>query len=151
MITRERKLEWFGGNEDALNAFEAIADLVNAWDDLIDKDKPITDADINRAFLTALVYLPANPFYNQIQMQVLPLWLTVIAAYEAANKFENDKDDHGLELAHNLRYAAGHIVVFMSQSCLGYDKAKEFVPEIWKTIADDRMEDYRKEHLDASE
>jgi hypothetical protein len=150
MITEERKLEWFGGNADALNMFYTIVDLAHVWDDLIDRDKPVSDFDINRAFLSALVYLPANPFYNRIQAQVLPLWMTVISAYETANKFENDKDEHGLEIAHNLRYATGHIVVFMSQACLGYEKAQEFMPEIWKTIVDDRLDDYRKEHLNAA-
>jgi hypothetical protein len=150
MITEERKLEWFGGNTDALNMFYTIVDLAHVWDDLIDRDKPVSDFDVNRAFLSALVYLPANPFYNRIQTQVLPLWMTVISAYETANKFENDKDEHGLEIAHNLRYAPGHIVVFMSQACLGYEKAQEFMPEIWKTIVDDRIDDYRKEHLNAA-
>lgn len=150
MITEERKLEWFGGNTDALNMFYTVVDLAHVWDDLIDKDQPVSDFDINRAFLSALVYLPANPFYNRIQMQILPLWMTVIAAYETANKFEQEKDAHGLEIAHNLRYATGHIVVFMSQVCLGYEKAQVFVPEIWKTIVDDRMDDYRKEHLNAA-
>ena len=150
MITEERKLEWFGGNADALNMFYTIVDLAHVWDDLIDRDKPVSDFDINRDFLSALVYLPANPFYNRIQAQVLPLWMTVISAYETANKFENDKDEHGLEIAHNLRYATGHIVVFMSQACLGYEKAQEFMPEIWKTIVDDRLDDYRKEHLNAA-
>jgi len=150
MITEKRKLEWFGGNADALNMFYTIVDLAHVWDDLIDRDKPVSDFDINRAFLSALVYLPANPFYNRIQAQVLPLWMTVISAYETANKFENDKDEHGLEIAHNLRYATGHIVVFMSQACLGYEKAQEFMPEIWKTIVDDRLDDYRKEHLNAA-
>jgi hypothetical protein len=37
----------------------------------------------------------------------------------------------------------------MIQACVGYEKAKEIVPEVWKMIVDDRMEDYRKEHLDA--
>jgi len=151
MSTEVKELNWFGGDVDALNTFYTIVDIAHVWDDLIDKDKPASDVDINRAFLSALVYLPANPFYQRIQMQALPLWLTVIAAYEAANKFEKDKDEHGLELAHNLRYATGHIVVFMSQTCLGYEEAQKFVPEIWKTIVDDRMEDYRKEHLDAKE
>jgi len=148
-MTQDKKIQWFGGNVDALNMFYIIADLANVWDDLIDKDKDVSDNDINRAFLSALVYLPVNPFYQSIQTQVLPLWMTVIAAYDTANKFENSKDEHGLEIAHNLRFAAGHIVVFMSQACLGYEKAKEFFPEIWKTIVDDRIDDYRKEHLNA--
>ena len=147
--TNEQKLSWFGGNVDALNLFHALVDLVHIWDDLIDKDKPVSDSDINRAFLTALVYIPANPFYKTIELQVMPMWITATSAFETANKFEKDKDEHGIEIAHNLRYAAGHVVAYMSIVCVGYENAKQFVPDIWKTIVDDRFEDYRKEHLNA--
>lgn len=147
--TSEQKLSWFGGNVDALNLFHALVDLVHIWDDLIDKDKPVSDSDINRAFLTALVYIPANPFYKTIESQVIPMWVTATSAFETANKFEKDKDEHGIEIAHNLRYAAGHVVAYMSIVCVGYENAKQFMPDIWKTIVDDRFEDYRKEHLNA--
>ena len=104
------KLEWFGGNQDALNAFRMFVDLSHLWDDLVDKDKEATEDEINNAFLICLVYLPANPFYRSIQEQILPMWLTVVSAYQTANKFERDKDAHGIEIAHGLRYAAGNIV-----------------------------------------
>jgi hypothetical protein len=146
-MTENEKLEWFGGNKDALSLFHSLVDLVHIWDDLIDKDKPVNDEDINKAFLIALVYMPANPFYQSIQQQILPMWLTAASAFEVANKFEKTKDEHGIEIAHNLRYAAGHVVVYMSIMCNGYEKAKQFLPTIWKTIVDDRFDDYRKEHL----
>ena len=39
--------------------------VAHTWDDLIDRDRPISDEDINEAFYTALVKLPRNPFYRQ--------------------------------------------------------------------------------------
>jgi hypothetical protein len=143
----KNKLEWFGGNQDALNMFHMLVDLVHTWDDLVDKDKDVSETQINNAFLIALVYMPSNPFYRAIQDQILPMWMTVLMAYETANKFERDKDEHGIEIAHNLRYAAGHVVAYMVQACVGYEKTKEIMPEVWKTIVDDRMDDYRREHL----
>jgi hypothetical protein len=116
---KKGKLEWFGGNQDALNMYRMLVDIVHTWDDLIDRDKEVPDTDINNAFLIALVYMPANPFYQSIQQQVMPMWLTVLSAYEVANKFEKDKDEVGLEIAHNLRYAAGHVVAYMVQACVG--------------------------------
>lgn len=149
-VTEEQKLAWFGGNRDALNLFHSLVSLVHIWDDLIDKDKPVEDTDINKAFLIALVYMPANPFYQKIQHQVLPMWLASASAFEVATKFEKEKDEHGIEIAHNLRYAAGHVVAYMSILCLGYEQAQKFLPEIWKLIVDDRFEDYRKEHLNVT-
>jgi hypothetical protein len=132
------KLEWFGGNQDALNMYRAFVNLAHTWDDMIDRDKPVSADDINRAFLTCLVYLPANPFYRAIQDQILPMWLVVVSSYETANAFEK---------AHSLRYAAGNIVAYAVHVCLGAEKAKEVLPEVWKAMFYERFDDYRKEHL----
>ena len=148
MKNSEGKLEWFGGNENALRMFNAFVDLAHVWDDLVDKDKPVFADDINRAFLTCLVYLPANPFYRSIQNEILPMWVTVVSAYETANFFEANKDAHGIEIAHGLRYAAGNIMAYAVFVCVGAEKAKEFLPEMWKAIFYERFDDYRKEHLD---
>jgi hypothetical protein len=141
------KLEWFGGNQDALNMYQAFVDLAHVWDDLVDKDKPVSVEKINQAFLTCLVFLPANPFYRGIQDQILPMWLVVISAYETANFFEKNKDEHGVEIAHGLRYAVGNIIAYAIHVCVGMEKAKEVLPDMWKTIFYERFDDYRKEHL----
>ena len=142
------KLEWFGGNQDALNMYRMFVDLAHLWDDLVDKDVEATEDAINNAFLICLVYLPANPFYRSIQEQVLPMWLTVVSAYQTANKFERDKDPHGIEIAHGLRYAAGNIMAYAVHVCVGPEKAKEILPEMWKSVFHERFDEYRKEHLD---
>lgn len=149
-MSTEGKLEWFGGNQDALNVFRMFVDLSHTWDDLVDKDKEVQEDEINNAFAIALVYLPANSFYQSIQAQILPMWLTVVSAYQTANKFERDKDAHGIEIAHGLRYAAGNIVAYMIHVCVGPEKAKEFLPDMWKTVFFERYDDYRKEHLNES-
>ena len=74
------KIEWFGGNKDALNMYRMLVDLVQIWDDLIDKDKEVAEEEINHAFLTALAYMPANPFYLSIQKDILPMWITALSA-----------------------------------------------------------------------
>lgn len=141
------KLEWFGGNQDALDMFNAFSHLAHVWDDLIDRDKPVSEANINLAFISCLALLPANPFYRSIQDQILPMWVVVVSSYETANKYERDKDPHGLEIAHGLRYAAGQIVAYAVHVCVGPEKAREFLPEVWKAIYYERFDDYRKEHL----
>lgn len=142
------ELDWFGGNQDALNMYRAFVDLSHTWDDLVDKDKDATESAINRAFLTCLVYLPANPFYRSIQDAVLPMWLVVVSSYETANTFEKNKDAHGLEIAHGLRYAAGQIIAYAVHVCVGPEKAKKILPDVWKAVFFERFDDYRKEHSD---
>jgi len=141
------KLEWFGGNEDALQMYRMFVDLLHTWDDLVDKDKDVTEAKINNAFLICLVYLPCNPFYQTIQRDVLPMWISVVSSYETANKFEREKDAHGIEIAHGLRYVAGNIIAYAMHVCVGPEKAAEYLPEMWKCVVAERFDDYRKEHL----
>jgi hypothetical protein len=78
------------------------------------------------------------------------MWITVVSAYETANRFERDKDEHGLEISHTLRYAAGHIIAYAVEACLGREKAREVLPEVWKDVVFERFEEYRKEHLNAN-
>lgn len=146
-ITDETRLEWFGGNVDALNMYRMFIDLSHTWDDMVDKDKELTEDQTNNAFLICLVYLPANPFYQLIQRDIMPMWISVVSAFQAGNKFEKDKDEHGIEIAHNLRYAAGHILAYAVHVCVGPEKAKEIVPKLWKDVVFERFDDYRKEHL----
>jgi hypothetical protein len=141
--------EWFGGNQDALNMAHMLEDLAHIWDDLVDRDKPVSELQVNRAFLTCLVYLPANPFYRSIQDQVMPFWLTVVSAYETANHFERTKDPQGVEIAHVLRFAAANIFAYAMHVCLGPDRAREMIPQMWKAVVDERFETYRKEIFDA--
>ena len=150
MNNKDGKLEWFGGNENALNMYRMLVDLAHTWDDLVDKNKEVSETEINNAFLVCLVYLQANPFYRSIQEQIWPMWLTVVSAYETANKFERDKDAHGIEIAHTLRYAAGHIVAYAVHVCVGNEKAKEYLPDVWKSVVFERFDKYRKEHLNAN-
>jgi hypothetical protein len=149
-MSKEGKLEWFGGNQDALNMVRAFIFLSHTWDDLVDKDKQVSELDINHAFLTALVYLPANPFYRSIQEAILPMWMVVVSSYETANKFERDKDPHGIEIAHGLRYAVGNIIAYAMHVCIDPEKAREYLPEMWKALFFERFDEYRKEHLDAN-
>tara|TARA_R110000822_G_scaffold73066_1_gene175666 strand:+ start:108 stop:575 length:468 start_codon:yes stop_codon:yes gene_type:complete len=141
------KIEWFGGNIDALNMYKIFVNLAHTWDDLIDKDKDVSESDINNAFLSCLFYLQINPFYKSIEKDILPMWITVVSSYETANYYENTKDIHGIEIAHSLRYAAGNIIAYAIHVCVGREKAKEILPEVWKDIFYERFDDYRNEHL----
>ena len=138
--------EWFSGNLEGLEIFQFLVDLLHTWDDLVDQDKPLTESRTNRAFLICLVGLPMNPVYQRIQTRIAPLWLSIVSAYETANHFERNHDEHGIEIAHTLRYAAGQIVALAMIECQGYEQAQKHMPDMWKAVVFERFDPYRKEH-----
>lgn len=142
----EGKPEWFAFNDHALQMYRLLIDLAHTWDDLIDKDKDVSERDINRAFLTCLFQLQMNPVYRQIQDAILPMWLTVVTAYEAANQWEKTGDPHGLEIGHTLRYAAGHVIAFAMVHCAGFTKASEHMGDMWKAVCAERIAPYIQEN-----
>ena len=141
------KLEWFGGNTNARDMCITIAAISQVWDDLIDKDEPVSDAQIHHAFTLALVHLPANPFYQQMQHLIRPMFIASFAEYKVSIGFERNKDEHGLEIAHGLRFKLGSIFTLSVVLCVGEEKAAEYLPEVWKFIMSERFDDYRKEHM----
>lgn len=141
--------EFFDGNADLLDLYFLLVALANIWDDLVDRDHPVGEADINRAFEIALCDLPMNPLYAALQHRIVPMWQVFIANYSTANKFEREQDEHGLEIGHMLRHEAGSIMVFAMIAVLGRKRTEELMPVLWKDIVDSRFAEYKKEHLHA--
>jgi len=71
----------------------------------------------------------------------------VVSGFETANHFEREKDEHGIEISHSLRYAMGNILAYSIFVCVGSEKAKEYLPDMWKAVFFERFDEYRKEHL----
>jgi hypothetical protein len=55
----------FKGDAEAIRISRALLQLVHVWDDLIDKDKPVSDAAINAAFFAALCEIGGSWLWDQ--------------------------------------------------------------------------------------
>lgn len=139
-------LAWFGGDRNGLEIFDAMIELGHTWDNLIDKDKPVTDAQINSAFYTALVRLPLNPLYASVQHKIIPLWVAVINAYEVSNGFEKAGAVDGLAISYGLRSSMVHIVCYLITVCAGADHARKVMPDVWKHVIEEDFNGYIQEH-----
>ena len=91
--TRDGKLlTWMCGDATAVRFLLNLFQIAEVWDDLIDRDKPIDDSDINDAFTRALLVLPTDPFYAQNQSFLHPLMVAGINSWLDANTLERYKD-----------------------------------------------------------
>jgi hypothetical protein len=73
---------------DALAFLRDIAAVLHTWDDLSDRDKPVSEDDVFAAFVRALITIPTNSFYAEHQGTLLPVLLNAIVNWRAANTLE---------------------------------------------------------------
>jgi hypothetical protein len=138
------RLRWFAGDRDALDLYERVVFIAHAWDDLIDRDKPV---DVNGLMANLLLYLPANPVYRRFEADLRAIFMTSMVGYLAANRMEQSGDGHKVEIAHFLRYAVANVAVFLIGALNGLDKGAEIVAEAMPVMIPERVADYVKEHL----
>jgi len=92
---------FFKGNEWAVRLIDDLFAVWHIWDDLIDKDKPVSDEQINQAFILAFVNIPRNVFYQTHFSILNPIMENVIINWLASVKLENGNNQ--LDIAFDLR------------------------------------------------
>jgi hypothetical protein len=140
-VLRDSKLlEWFDGDQSAVDFIIAISSISELWDDLTDKDKTPTQEDINQTFWNALVTLPCNDFFNTHKTFLMPLILQSINAWHDSVELEaGTENDRAYALT--LRLLALQIapmIVFIKK---GFAESRKVSVEMWRyfTAHDDAM------------
>lgn len=132
------------GTPEAYELAVTLIEVSNIWDDLIDRE-PVTGSAINAGFYACLISLPENPFYRQHMAQLQPLMKIAIVNFMCANRFENDRDAHGIELAHVLRYGIVNVIAQIVLFANSMDRAMTILPLLYKALCGERFADYQDE------
>ena len=92
---QEREIfeQTFQGHPEAMQFCLNILYIAHLWDDLIDKDKNRSDAEINSGFEILLLGIPSNPFYRAHQGSLLPMIHVAIACWYESNKRQKGTED----------------------------------------------------------
>lgn len=135
--------EAFKGDKSAAVLVSSIIVLVNIWDDLIDKDHPVTNTEINAAFFCALSEIPQNPFFASHRDYLQPLMDTMMTCYFCANHWEQSKDEHGMEIGHVLRYAPAFVIGAVLNIIHG--GVYPHLPILYRTLCGERAAEYFQE------
>lgn len=124
-------MEWFNNDEHAVHFLLSISTITELWDDLIDKDKQLTDAMIHKGFFEALVSLPCNPFYIKHRVYLTPIIIQAINSWQDANVLQTgSRNDRAIAYTlRNMDIQLVQAIVYITQ---GYDKLREVSPEIWR-------------------
>ncbi len=128
--SREQFFMHYLQDSQAVTLNLTLCDVLHVWDDLIDKDKPVSAADINGAMRAALVEIPANPFYRQHFDQLHPLIDSFILSWMTATSLEADGGIEGLRIAYIAR--SDYMAFFMRsiQILHGFEFVAQHAPDI---------------------
>ncbi len=124
----ELMYKWLRGDENAMQLCTMLWDISHVWDDLIDKDSPVSDEDINQAFIMAIIGLPRNEFYRQHLTELIPVIHTHIYEWLDSNAME--KADGPNEVAYALRSNIGSIIITCARLVGGDDWARSISLDI---------------------
>lgn len=128
-------------DEEALAFCEAFFFITQVWDDLVDQDKAIDPADVNRAFWLALVEMPANPFFARHAAQLNAFLGQAVCAWFDANVLECGTS-HEKTLAFVLRDAVGGLISLCAYLLGGYDRMRAVSPHVRRLVHDETLETY---------
>lgn len=126
-------------NEQASTMCAHLYKIGQFWDDLIDRDKELTDGDIHSAMWAVLFDLNENPFFRKLMPELLPVIKNATIQWFAANKLE-EKKEH-IEKSYMLRAGFYNIVAHVVMLCNG---AKYDFSEVYKLYGE-KLEDLKKE------
>jgi hypothetical protein len=100
------------GNKDAIRLVQMLHQIVDVWDNLIDRDEVVADDEINEMMWNALVGIPGNQFYKDLGHLLRPVIEVGIINWKLANRMEA-VEGRSREIAHVIRYSIGDVVIYM--------------------------------------
>lgn len=133
------------GDLRAIHFCETLFSISQIWDDIIDCDNNFTDSDVNGMMWKAIVTLPNNPFYQQYFDILNPLLQASIVDWMDSNKLCNGTPEEKIA-AYVLRDSLTNIVIHCARLVGGFDWMAEVSMEIRRSLYDEPIEIYLKEH-----
>lgn len=116
------------GHRAAEDVCRRLFNISQVMDDLMDKDKPVTNEQLFKCFWDCLIELPKNPFYIQHQATLIPMMQVFLVDYRDSVVFERGDDDnreqqqqHARHIAFILRNAIGSVIIHCAYLVGGYE------------------------------
>ena len=105
------------GNAPAFQFMNDITEVFHFWDDLVDRDRPLTDADVNMQMCRALLTLPRNSFYQTHFARLTTLVDNSIRNWMTATTLEREGTEGDREIAFILRSSYADLLVEVAHLC----------------------------------
>jgi hypothetical protein len=138
-----------GGDAYALAFLSTVMDAVEIWDDLIDKDKPVADTDLNRVFVNLMFFLPQNPFFDRNKAYLLPIMMTCINAWMDSTDLQKSPVKRDLATAWYLKQMGVELYGAVAFLTGGFQHMREVSFEARDVLAHEEFTDFLQENQHA--
>jgi hypothetical protein len=133
------------GNKSAVEFCQIIFRISQTWDDLVDRDKNVTNDDINIMMFEALVSLPENHFYQQHAIVLTPLLRSYITDWLAANELQVEDSEKSKQIAFVIRSSVSSIITQCAYLIGGYSWMCKVNAEVRHHIHEDTFVEYLRD------
>jgi hypothetical protein len=138
----------FQGDESAMVLVRHIYRLAHLIDDIVDRDRPVSDKEVYEAFWIALVQIPSNSFYCRYQKELVPVAATSILNWVAATDLEKRPSPtvDQLHVAHIIRCGVVDVLMLMATIIGGVKWGFEIAADLQMHCQDESFLTYLREH-----
>lgn len=143
------RLRACNGDANALMFLSTIMDAVEVWDDLIDKDNPVSDEKLTQTFLNLIFWLPQNPFFEAHKQYLLPVIMTCVNAWLDSNKLSESEVQRDRQAAWWLKQMGVELYGAVAFLMGGFDHMRSVSLEARTVLAHEDFTDYEQEQKNA--
>lgn len=146
MITEEQKIiSWaLKGNRPAIDYCNLVFRSSHIYDDLIDKDKPVSDEQIHTMMWNLLYELPSNSFFMENAAQLVILHGQYLGDYSDSVILEREHRDHGLNLSYFLRDSVSTLLIQVALIIGGKEWMNRVSIPIRQFIFNETLDSYKQ-------
>jgi hypothetical protein len=102
-LRNKKRMEWLLNNQSAYEWLDMMMEAVEFTDDLIDKDKEISQERVLNNMTALMIRLPNNEFYLANRTYLTPFVVQAYFAYRDSEKLKGSEDERHKRLAFQLR------------------------------------------------
>jgi hypothetical protein len=145
-MTNDELLEYaVCGNKTAFDFISLLFDIFHFYDDVADKDKPLSQDDVCKSLWDTLIILPRNQFYANNFIEFTPLIAIAIQNWGIANKLEAfPQDDFKLQIAYIIRSNYLDILIKAATLCGGFEHGMDVAYKARLLWHDETFDGYKE-------
>ena len=145
-VIRDNKLREWIGNDWAIRWLLQYWDACELFDDLVDRDKEISDSRAIRCLYECLVDMPSNPFFVENAFRLIPIVSAGITDWVNATQLEKNPTEKNLRVSFVMRNAYMNILNTVIEITRGREVMLGLSMDIIDFFGHDSFEEYSSEH-----